>query len=162
MILYLRNKASAVLLMVAVLAAIFGVWAGYPRHPNLSAFDADAMAAADTAMWRAYYEKRYVALFADLYAVSRDQFGYSPFDSLQIALYAAKAAKTFQPTTSRDAAGAALPDLISYYRLLAKGAATSRRPLATNSTGGKRDASTRLSTITHIDGSSAAFSDGPH
>ena len=70
-------------------------------------------------MWRDYYEKRYAALFGRLYLLSRTQFGFAPLDSFRIALAAARAAKAFQPTRSRQAANAALPSLEVYYRLLA-------------------------------------------
>jgi len=70
-------------------------------------------------MWRDYYEKRYVALFAHLYELSRTQCGFSPLDSFRIALAAAQAAKAFQPTHYREAANTALPPLVTYYRLLA-------------------------------------------
>jgi hypothetical protein len=73
-------------------------------------------------MWRAYYDKRYLALFGELYALSRREYGFSPVDSLRLAVSAARAAKTFQPTTSRAAANAALPDLVDYFGILAKGA----------------------------------------
>ena len=73
-------------------------------------------------MWRDYYEKRYAALFDHLYELSRTQFGFSPLDSFRIALSAAQAAKAFQPTRSREAADAALPPLVTYYRLLASAA----------------------------------------
>ena len=73
-------------------------------------------------MWRAYYDKRFLALFKDHYSLSRDHYGYSPLDSLRMVLSAAKAAKKFQPTTSRAAAAAALPDLVSFFTVLAKGA----------------------------------------
>jgi hypothetical protein len=58
-------------------------------------------------------------LFCHLYEMSRTQFGFSPLDSFRIALAAAQAAKAFQPTRSREAANAALPPLVTYYRLLA-------------------------------------------
>ena len=70
-------------------------------------------------MWRDYYEKRHVALFGHLYELSRTQFGFAPLDSFRISLSAAQAAKAFQPTRSREAANAALPPLVTYYRLLA-------------------------------------------
>ncbi|WP_028346255.1 hypothetical protein [Bradyrhizobium murdochi] len=59
-------------------------------------------------MWRDYYDKRYPALFHHLYELSRTQFGFSPLDSFRIALAAARAAKAFQPTRSREAAKAAV------------------------------------------------------
>ena len=73
-------------------------------------------------MWRDYYEKRYPALFYHLYEVSRTQFGFSPIDAFRIALSAAQAARTFQPTRSRQEANAALPSLRTYYGLLAAAA----------------------------------------
>jgi hypothetical protein len=54
-----------------------------------------------------------------LYELSRTQFGFAPLDSFRIALSAAQAAKAFQPTRSGEAADAALPPLVIYYRLLA-------------------------------------------
>lgn len=67
-------------------------------------------------VWRDYYDKRYAALFFHLYDSTRTQFGFSPLKSLQIALSAAGAARTFQPTRSRREADAALPALVAYYR----------------------------------------------
>jgi len=93
-----------------------------PRAPDLAGFDPDAIARRETAMWRDYYEKRYVALFRELYEVSRTEYDFSPLDSARIAFAAATAAKTFQPSTSRAAAEAALPALVDYFRLLSKGA----------------------------------------
>jgi hypothetical protein len=111
-------------LAILAIAAAFAGWAAYPRHPNLAAFDPEALARTDTALWRAYYDKRYFALLGDLYSLSRDRYGFSPLDSLRIALAAARAAKTFQPTRSRAEAQAALPDLIAFYRLIAKATPT--------------------------------------
>jgi hypothetical protein len=104
---------------VLIVGAV-GIYAGWPRKADLRAFDPAAMAQLETGMWRDYYEKRYPALFYHLDQVSRTQFGFSPIDSFRIALAAAEAAKTFQPTQSRQAANAALPALVTYYRLLAQ------------------------------------------
>jgi hypothetical protein len=98
------------------------IYASFPRHPNLAGFKPDAVARIETAMWRDYYEKRYVALFGALYGLARDQYGFSPADSVRIAIAAAGAAAKFQPTRSRAEAETALPALTVYYRLLAKGA----------------------------------------
>jgi len=51
------------------------------------------MARLETAMWRDYYEKRYPLLFWHLYQSTRSQFGFSPSQSVRIALSAAQAAK---------------------------------------------------------------------
>jgi hypothetical protein len=100
--------------------AVFAAWAAFPRRPSLATFDPDALARADTQMWRAYYDRRYLALFAGLYSLARDQYGFSPLDAARIAVLAASAAKTFQPTRSRAEAEAALPALIAYYGIAAK------------------------------------------
>jgi hypothetical protein len=97
---------------VAALAAAYAV---IPRQADLRSFDPPEMARLETAMWRDYYDKRYAALFYHLYASTRTQFGFSPFRSLHIALSAAEAARTFQPTRSRRDADAALPALVAYY-----------------------------------------------
>jgi hypothetical protein len=88
----------------------------------LRGFEPAEIARLETAMWRDYYEKRYVALFGHLYQVSRTQFGFAPLDSFRIALAAAQAARAFQPTRSREAANAALPPLETYFSLLASAA----------------------------------------
>jgi hypothetical protein len=111
--------------VVGAIVAVAAVAAGYvaiPRRADLTRFDPAAMASLETAMWRHYYEARYLALLLDLYRAARHEQGFSPLDSARIALAAARAAKSFQPSTSRAQAEAAIPDLISYFRLLAAAA----------------------------------------
>jgi hypothetical protein len=76
------------------------------------------MARLETAMWRDYYEQHYSRLFYHLYESSWAQLGFSPLDSVRIALAAAQAAKAFQQTHSRAEATAALPHLVVCYGLL--------------------------------------------
>ena len=111
-----RRTVTLALVVALVLGAAFAAW---PRQADLRGFEPAEMARLETAMWRDYYDKRYPALFYHLYALSRTQFGFSPLDSVRIALAAAQAAKACQPTRSRAAANAALPPLVTYYRLLA-------------------------------------------
>lgn len=111
-----RRTVTLALVVALVLGAAFAAW---PRRADLRGFEPAEMARLETAMWRDYYDKRYPALFYHLYALSRMQFGFSPLDSVRIALAAAQAAKAFQPTRSREAANVALPPLVTYYRLLA-------------------------------------------
>jgi hypothetical protein len=100
--------------MVAVAAA----YICFPRHADLTHFDPHAMARLETSMWRHYYEKRYLPLLGDLYEVARREYGFSPLESLRLAVTAARAARSFQPSTSRAEAEAALPALVSYFRVL--------------------------------------------
>ena len=112
----MRRKPLLIIVVLAlVLCAAFIAW---PRRADLRAFEPAGMAQLETAMWRDYYEKRYGALFYHLYEVSRTQFGFSSLVSVRIALSAARAARAFQPTRSRAAAAAALPELVVYYGLL--------------------------------------------
>ena len=113
---------KTVILTLALVVAASGAYAAWPRHADLRGFEPAEIARLETAMWRDYYDKRYVALFGHLYELSRTQFGFAPLDSVRIALSAAQAAKAFQPTGSRAAADAALPPLVTYYRLLASAA----------------------------------------
>jgi hypothetical protein len=101
-----RRKIVATVIAVAALAAAYSCW---PRHADLTGFDPATMARLETAMWRHYYEKRYLPLLADLYDVARRQYGFSPLASVRIAVAAAQAAKTFQPSTSREEAAAPAP-----------------------------------------------------
>jgi hypothetical protein len=113
-----RWLVAALLALVATAAA----YAAIPRRADLTRFNPEAMARLETSMWRHYYEHRYVALFLDLYEMARDEQGFSPLDSLMIAVAAARAAKAFQPSRSRAEAEAAIPYLVRYFRLLAPAA----------------------------------------
>ena len=69
-------------------------------------------------MWRSYYEHHFVTLVKDLYVLSRDEYGFSPADSIAIAWYAGRAARVFQPTRTREEAQQALPLLEKYFAAL--------------------------------------------
>jgi hypothetical protein len=109
---------AGTMFLLLVASALYACW---PRQADVAAFDPDSMAWLETSMWRDYYEKRYLALFRDLYVVSRDQYNFSPLDSARIAYAAASAARSFQPSRSRAEAEAALPSLVSYFRILSAG-----------------------------------------
>jgi hypothetical protein len=111
-----------IVLALAIPAVAVAAYACWPRKADLRVFDPSTAARLEIAMWRDYYDRRYPALFAHLYESSRTQFGFSPLTSLRIALSAAQAARTFQPSRSRAEAEAALPDLVTYYGLLRKAA----------------------------------------
>jgi len=116
------SRARQMFGLVLSVAALAAAYFSYPRHADLTAFDAATMARLESAMWRDYYEKRYFALFNDLYDVSRNEYGFSPLDSVELAVDAARAAKTFQPSASRAEAEAALPMLVSYFGIMAEAA----------------------------------------
>jgi hypothetical protein len=107
--------------LLVLLAALVAL-AAVPRQADLTRFDPDKTARIETRMWRHYYGERFVALFADLYLLARDEQGFSPLDSARIAVAAARAARAFQPTTSRRDAQVAVPLLVDYFNVLARGA----------------------------------------
>lgn len=123
-----QSDRQSVKIAIGLLVLVGLLYAGMPRNSDLRAFDPRAMAQRETAMWRDYYDKRYVRLFWDLYRSSRAEFRFSPLDSVRIALAAAHAARLFQPTTSREEASVALPPLEVYYSLLRKGAPSNYDP----------------------------------
>src|SRR5712691_4594649 len=101
-----RRIGRKIALATIALLAAGAAYAFFPRHADLRAFDPAAMARAETAMWRDYYEQRYVPLFLELYGLARIEQGFSPWDSFSLALNAARAAKNFQPSRSRADADA--------------------------------------------------------
>jgi hypothetical protein len=116
-----RPRRLIVGAVIAVVAAAL-CYGAIPRRADLTAFDPDEMARLETAMWRHYYDKRHGALFLDLYQVARRQQGFSPLDSARLAVAAVRAAKSFQPSTSRAEAEVAIPLLADYFRILARAA----------------------------------------
>jgi len=117
-----RPRLRATLAVIAVILVALAAYAAIPRRADLAAFDPGETARLETLMWRHYYDKRFAALFADLYRLAREQDGFSPLDSARIAVAAANAAHAFQPTTSRAEAQVAVPLLIDYFAVLAQGA----------------------------------------
>lgn len=117
-----RPKLRASLAIILIILAALVAYAAVPRTADLTAFDPAETARIETQMWRHYYDKRFAALLADLYRLAREQDGFSPLDSARIALAAARAARAFQPTTSRAEAQVAVPMLIDYFAVLARGA----------------------------------------
>jgi hypothetical protein len=113
-----KVASKRIIWLAALLVLASGVYFFWPRAAHLRDFDAGRVAQLETQMWRSYYEKRYVALLADLYRLSRDQYGFSPADSLAIGWYAARAAQTFQPTASRAEAQKALRLLERYFAVI--------------------------------------------
>ena len=113
-----RGVFRKLLLALGIVAAIGVAYALWPRQAHLRNFDPATVACLETNLWRDYYEKKYIAIFASLYSLGRDQYGFSPGDSARLAWYAARAAKVFQPTVSREDAQRALPILELYYAVV--------------------------------------------
>ena len=105
---------------VAIVTGIIAAWIFMPRKPSLRQFDPIAMGKLEADMWRCYYDKRYAALEWSLYVTARDQYGFSPWESAQMAINASLAAAAAQPVQTRDEAFKhALPHLKVYYGIIA-------------------------------------------
>lgn len=114
------RMGSKRLIGLALLAMAFAglSYMCWPRHASLRRFDPNRVARLETDMWRHYYQKEYFDLFKCLYAVSREQYEFSPWDSLRLSYFAAEAAKVFQPSQNRREAEEAIPILENYYAVL--------------------------------------------
>jgi len=101
---------AALLLVIAALALI------PPSGPrSLRVFDPDRTADLELDMWRAYYEKRNVRLFADLVTLLHEQNRYSWAVAGRAAFHLARAAATFGNLRSQYEQ--VLPDLIAAYTI---------------------------------------------
>jgi hypothetical protein len=85
------------------------------RSTDLRHFDPEEVARLETRMWRSYYDKQRVRLFADLALLLRRQYNMPFLRSNLVAFHAAKAAFVFKDGKSRSDYERALPDLIDYY-----------------------------------------------
>lgn len=117
----MTTKRATVAILIAAMVGLVA-YAAVPRRADLTAFEPERTAWLETLMWRHYYDKRFLVLAADLYLLAREQDGFSPLDSVRIAVAAARAAKAFQPTTSRAQAQIAVPPLVDYFAMLSYGA----------------------------------------
>jgi len=90
----------------------------FPRRHDLRSFDPVQVASLETAMWRSYYDHRALDLFAELTRLLRQEYGMPLWRSWLAAYHAARAAEVFQRGHNRGEYERALPDLVSFYRLI--------------------------------------------
>jgi hypothetical protein len=113
-------RLKRVLKLGAVLVILLAAWVAYdlrsPRRTSMRDFDADEVARLDTAMWRSYYSRERVRLFAQAGELLRTQFRLPFWRSNAVAYRAAKAAFVFKDGHSRADYERALPDLLSFYK----------------------------------------------
>ena len=60
------NRRMLILALAFVFTLVLAAYAAWPRQADLRRFEPADIARLETAMWRDYYEKRYVALFGHL------------------------------------------------------------------------------------------------
>ena len=124
-----RRQASVLAVMRRWIAALIVIGAllwwitGTGPAGDLRKFDPEAVAAAETAMWRSYYSRERMRLFIQLVQLLREQYRQPAPKAILTAFHAARAASTFQSGHSRAEYERALPDLVDYFsRLLPPGA----------------------------------------
>lgn len=88
---------------------------------DITSFRPEYMGMAEALMWKQYYDRKYIALCANLFFCAR-HVGFSSLLSVRLGFFAAQAAHLFQASRSRREAYRAVPFLESYYDLIAIGA----------------------------------------
>jgi hypothetical protein len=114
----MSNRLRILLLLLIVLLGFGGyaVFISTPAGPrNVRAFDPDRTAVLETEMWKAYYDKRTVALFNGLMQVTREMYRCPRSTAFRIAFHFARAASAFG-NLRRDYEQV-LPDLEDGYRI---------------------------------------------
>ena len=115
------RKKLLLWLLVAAGACVLGAELWMPRKASLRDFDPARVAALETSMWRAYYEKREGALFRDMSVLLRTQYHMPWLRSYSVAYQAARAAFVFKRGRVRADYEKALPLLESYYEAIRAG-----------------------------------------
>lgn len=114
-----RGRLQSFLKVAAALALLLAAWVAYdllaPRRTPLRDFDPDEVARLDTAMWRSYYGRQRLRLFAQLGELLRTQYRLPFWRSNAVAYRAAKAAFVFKDGRGRADYERALPDLVGFY-----------------------------------------------
>lgn len=89
-----------------------------PRQTDIRRFDPIEVARLETAMWRSYYERRRLRLFAQMAELLRAQYRLPLLRSNVVAYQAARAAFVFKGGRSRADYERALPYLENFYAAL--------------------------------------------
>jgi hypothetical protein len=109
----MRFYGKLVILMIAVAALSYAVFAPPPGPRTMSDFDPNRMAALETRMWEAYYDQANIRLFGLLATMLREQYHYSWAVAFQEAFHLARAASRF--SNLRSNYDSVLPDLETAY-----------------------------------------------
>jgi len=103
--------------MLAVVVAIFVWFENAVSGPDMTGFNPQEMGRLESAMWRSYYEGRWVRLGWQTMEVAHRQYGFSWWDSLRMAAHAAQAAWYFRKNGDDPKC---LPELEAYYGIICK------------------------------------------
>jgi hypothetical protein len=106
--------------------AILGVWF-FRDNSNLRHFDPQKIAAYETQSWKAYYEHRWLKLGLDLYLTCRNEYGFSPWNSLRLCFHATQAARVFRLQGNSEKTEI-LKHLTDYYSIISSHSTTPLNP----------------------------------
>ncbi len=103
--------------MLAVVLAIFVWFENAVSGPDMTGFDPQVMGCLESAMWRSYYEGRWVQLACQTMEGGCGQYGLSWWDGARLSLRAARSALFFRKNTEDPRC---LPELEQYYSIISK------------------------------------------
>jgi hypothetical protein len=83
--------------------------------PDIRAFDPQSMGRMESAMWRSYYEGRWVRLGWQAMQLAHGQYGFSWWDSARMSAHAAVSAMHFRKNTDDPRC---LAELVAYYHII--------------------------------------------
>jgi|SRR5579862_3670512 len=111
-----RRRQILLVLLVLAAAGSYALFFSTPAGPrSLRVFDPDRVADLEIDMWKAYYDKRNVRLFADLLTSLHEQNRYPWSTAASAGFHLARAAATFATATGDYER--VLPDLESAYTI---------------------------------------------
>jgi hypothetical protein len=113
-----RRMRRCLMLLVGVVMAWIGFDLYAPRQTDIRRFDPQEVARLETAMWRSYYERKRLRLFAQMAELLRAQYRLPLLRSNVVAYQAARAAFVFKDGRSREDYERALPFLENFYAAL--------------------------------------------
>jgi hypothetical protein len=91
-----RRRTVALTVLVSLTAAVYIGFVRVPAvNPEVGTFDAERTSDLELDMWKAYYDKRNVALFADLIVMCRENYHLSWAAAVRMGFHLARAAATF-------------------------------------------------------------------
>ena len=103
--------------MLAVAVAIFVWFQDAVSGPDMTGFNPQEMGRLESAMWRSYYEGRWIQLACQTMAVACGQYGFSWWDGSRLSFHAARGALFFRKNTDDPRC---LPELDQYYAIISK------------------------------------------
>jgi hypothetical protein len=109
---------KALLCCVLATLAWFVVDYHLPARASMRDFDPHAVGRLETDMWRSYYGRQRIRLFAELADTLETQYHFRAARAWVGAFYGARAAVVFQRGHDREEYERALPDLHRFYALI--------------------------------------------